>query len=140
MALNAYIINDKPSWARTSEMSKGILSVLTNARHFPQVQWQNYNNEKNVTAKYCGMISEIRDKEVTVLFENEDENIKEAYSFNKSMFDFDIKINDFVILKKMNYDGKISFEFSEYKESLEDKINDMRLAKKLLDEEENYDI
>ena len=60
----------------------------------------------------------------------------DIYQFNIDKFEFDINVNDFVLLKQ--YD--MTFEFEKYNETLLEKIEDRKFANKISSYEENYDI
>ena len=113
------------------------LYKATNEQIDEKIGWQNIIIEqRNLVEQFKGLITEINDNIVTIVFKNTDSGIGEAYQFNIDKFEFDIKVNDFILLKQ--YD--MTFEFEKYNETLLEKIEDRKFANRISLYEENYDI
>lgn len=113
------------------------LYKATNEQIEEKIGWQNILIEqKTLVKQFKGLITEINGNIVTIVFKNIDSGIGEAYQFNIDKFEFDINVNDFVLLKQ--YD--MTFEFEKYNETLLEKIEDRKFANKISSYEENYDI
>ncbi len=113
------------------------LYKATNEQIEEKIGWQNIIIEqRNLVEQFKGLITEINDNIVTIVFKNTDSGIGEAYQFNIDKFEFDIKVNDFILLKQ--YD--MTFEFEKYNETLLEKIEDRKFANRISLYEENYDI
>lgn len=113
------------------------LYKATNEQLQEKIGWQNILIEqKTLVKQFKGLITEINGNIVTIVFKNIDSGIGEAYQFNIDKFEFDINVNDFVLLKQ--YD--MTFEFEKYNETFLEKIEDRKFANKISSYEENYDI
>lgn len=113
------------------------LYKATNEQIQEKIGWQNILIEqKTLVKQFKGLITEINGNIVTIVFKNIDSGIGEAYQFNIDKFEFDINVNDFVLLKQ--YD--MTFEFEKYNETFLEKIEDRKFANKISSYEENYDI
>lgn len=113
------------------------LYKATNEQVEEKIGWQNILIEqKSLVKQFKGLITEINNNIVTIVFKNTDSGIGEAYQFNIDKFEFNINVNDFVLLKQ--YD--MTFEFEKYNETFLEKIEDRKFANKISLYEENYDI
>ena len=130
-------LQEKIGWQNILIEQKTLVKQFKGLITQEKIGWQNILIEqKTLVKQFKGLITEINGNIVTIVFKNIDSGIGEAYQFNIDKFEFDINVNDFVLLKQ--YD--MTFEFEKYNETFLEKIEDRKFANKISSYEENYDI
>lgn len=131
------IVRERGSFPIWFESNKRTLLTLTSEQPKEKVAWQNLMSQSVAIVKqFKGLVTEINDDVVTIVFKNSETDIDEAYHFNINRFRFDINIHDFVLLKQ----DDMKFEFEKYIETFPERSEDKELAKQISTYEEDYDI
>lgn len=124
-----------PHWYGGFETEKS--NILTNQAIEENIAWKRVVTQNDLVEKFKGLVTDIDNDVVTVVFKNAELGTSEAYRFGIDKFDFSLKINDSVIL---NQYSNMKFEFIKYSENFYEKFEDKMIAKKIASYEEDYDI
>ena len=124
-----------PHWYGGFETEKS--NILTNQAIEENIAWKRVVTQNDLVEKFKGLVTDIDNDVVTVVFKNAELGTSEAYHFGIDKFDFSLKINDSVIL---NQYSNMKFEFIKYSENFYEKFEDKMIAKKIASYEEDYDI
>lgn len=127
-------LNSAPYWFKMP-VNKNI-DILTNEQTEEKIGWQHFSKQDTLVEQFKGQIIEISDNIVTIVFKNTESNIGEACQFSLDRFQFEVNVNDFVLLKQYG----MNFVFEKYTESVLERIEDRKFAQKIISYEENYDI
>ena len=131
------IVRERGTFPIWFESKKRTLLMLTSEQPKEKIAWQNLMQQSTgIIKQFKGLVTEINDGIVTVVFKNFETNDDVACRFSIGQFGFEIKTNDFVLLNQCG----MSFGFEKYNETLLEIIEDKELAKQISTYEEDYDI
>lgn len=128
-------IDSIPLWYGGLDNEK--LNILTNQAIDENIGWKRVLKKEDLIEQFKGLVTDIDDDVVTIVFKNIESGTSEAYRFGIDKFNFTLNVNDSVIL---NQYSNMKFEFTKYIENFSDKMEDRKIAKRIVSYEENYDI